>query len=149
MRQSGVTPDPRRINAAFRPTAALNLGGVPACAPAGRCGHSPQGLFGNFGLFSSISVQKKAGRRRQGRVTKRRGRGTTHTTSTLHSTASLALQAFPPGETGIQVVPELDILFVLLPAQENLLLAQDSRKIEQPAVNVLHLDLAPLDFQQY
>jgi hypothetical protein len=34
MRQSGVRPDPCRINAAFRPMAALNLGGVPGCAPS-------------------------------------------------------------------------------------------------------------------
>ena len=33
MRQSGVRPDPCRINAAFRPTAALNLGAVPGFAP--------------------------------------------------------------------------------------------------------------------
>ena len=32
MRQSGVRPDPCRINGAFRPTAALNLGAVPGCA---------------------------------------------------------------------------------------------------------------------
>jgi len=34
MRQSGVRPNPCRINAAFRPKAALNLGAVPGCAPA-------------------------------------------------------------------------------------------------------------------
>jgi hypothetical protein len=33
MRQSVVRPDPCRINAAFRPTAALNLGAAPGCAP--------------------------------------------------------------------------------------------------------------------
>ena len=34
MRQSGVRPNPCRINAAFRPKAALNLGAVPGCVPA-------------------------------------------------------------------------------------------------------------------
>ena len=36
MRQSGVRPAPCRINAAFRPTAALFLGAEPGCAPSRR-----------------------------------------------------------------------------------------------------------------
>src|SRR5437762_11993177 len=47
-----------------------------------------------------------------------------------------------------QIVPELDVVFVLFPAEEDLLAVEDGRKIKQAAVEFFHLNLAPLKFGQ-
>ncbi len=60
-----------------------------------------------------------------------------------------ALEPLTPGVTGIQVVPEFDVLLVLLPTQEHLVPANDSREINQPAINVLDLDFPSLELQEY
>jgi hypothetical protein len=60
--------------------------------------------------------------------------------------AMSALQPFTPGVTSVQIVPEFDILLVLLPAKEHFFAADESREIEQPAVQVFHLDFASLKF---
>src|ERR1017187_10547264 len=67
----------------------------------------------------------------------------------LSPAASPALQPFPPAIAGIQVVPELDVLLILLPAQEYLFPADDRREIDQPTGDVLHLDFPALEFLQY
>src|ERR1017187_8669012 len=61
----------------------------------------------------------------------------------------IALQPFPAGVSGIQLVPEFDVLLVLLPAQEHLFITDDCREIDQPASNVLDLDFTALEFRQY
>src|SRR5260370_15622388 len=67
--------------------------------------------------------------------------------SPWYSITSL-LQPFSPGITCVQVMPELDVRLVQLPTQENFLAADDGREINQSAVQVLDLDLAPVKFQQ-
>src|SRR6266566_493777 len=58
-------------------------------------------------------------------------------------------QPFPPGVTGVQLMPELDVFLILLPTQENLFPTDNGRKIHQPAVQVLELDFTPVEFQQH
>ena len=59
------------------------------------------------------------------------------------------LQPFSASVTGVQLVPELDVLLVLLPAQEDFSPINDGREINQPALKILHLDLPSLKFQQH
>src|ERR1051325_10189648 len=58
------------------------------------------------------------------------------------------LQPFPPGIARVKIVPELDIVFVLFPAEKDFLAVTDGRKINQTAVDVFDLNLAPLEFFQ-
>ena len=48
----------------------------------------------------------------------------------------------------MQIVPELNVLFVLFPAEKDFLAVEDGRKINQAAVEVFDLNLAPLKFGQ-
>src|SRR5437870_13772306 len=48
----------------------------------------------------------------------------------------------------MQIVPELDVLLVLFPAEKNLLAAEDGGEIDQSAVEVFDLDLPLLKFPQ-
>ena len=63
-----------------------------------------------------MDVQKKSGGRGHGPVVKHVVDTMPGTTNLPHSAPSPALQALTPGVTGIQIVPEFDVLLVLLPA---------------------------------
>ena len=45
-------------------------------------------------------------------------------------------------------MPEFNVLFVLLPAQEDLLSANNRREIDQSTFQILNLDFPALEFQQ-
>jgi hypothetical protein len=53
---------------------------------------------------------------------------------------SRALQLFPAGIPGIQVMPELNVLLVLLPAEKDFTTVDDGGEIYEAAVKVLDLD---------
>src|SRR5437016_2279084 len=57
-------------------------------------------------------------------------------------------QPLASGVAGTQIVPELDVLFVLLPAEKDLFAAEDGGKINQAAVEVFDLNLPLLKFAQ-
>ena len=57
-------------------------------------------------------------------------------------------QRFPAGKARIQVVPVLDALLVLLPAQKHLAAGDDGGKVKQPALDVLEENLAALKLVQ-
>src|SRR5439155_4885998 len=61
---------------------------------------------------------------------------------------STGSESLAPGVAGVQIVPELDVLLVLFPAEKNLFVAKDGGKINQAAVEVFDLDLPLLKFTQ-
>src|SRR5205814_4750136 len=61
---------------------------------------------------------------------------------------STGSESLAPGVAGVQIVPELDVLLVLFPAEKNLFVAKDGGKINQAAVEVFDLDLPLLKFAQ-
>jgi hypothetical protein len=62
----------------------------------------------------------------------------------LSSFKNPLLQPFAPGVTPVQIVPELDVLLVLFPAEEDLLPTPNRGKIDQAAVEVFDLDFPRL-----
>src|SRR6266404_9913639 len=56
---------------------------------------------------------------------------------------------FPPGITGIQVVPEFNILVPLFPAKKHFLAPEDGREIDEPTFEILDLNLAAVELQQH
>jgi len=59
------------------------------------------------------------------------------------------LQPFPPRVSSIQLVPELDIFLTLFPTQKNLLALHDAWEVQKASFQVLDLDFALVEFQQY
>src|SRR6266542_2885956 len=57
-------------------------------------------------------------------------------------------EALASGIAGIQIVPELDVRFVLFPAEKNLLVPEEGREINQAAFQVLDMNLPLLKFVQ-
>ena len=58
------------------------------------------------------------------------------------------LQPLSSGVTGVEVVPELDILLALLPAEEDLVAGEDGGEIDQAAIQVLDLDFTPIELEE-
>ena len=52
------------------------------------------------------------------------------------------------GETGFEVVPEFDIVFVRFPTEKNFASADDGREINQSTVQVFDKDLPPLEVDE-
>ena len=59
----------------------------------------------------------------------------------LHFDSSRLGQSLAPGETRVKVVPELDVILVLLPAQEDFPAAHHGGEINQAAIQVLELNV--------
>ncbi len=51
-------------------------------------------------------------------------------------------------EAGFEIVPEFHVFLIRLPAEKNFLAADDSRKINQPALQILDENLSSLKFRQ-
>ena len=68
-----------------------------------------------------------------------------------HSTTSSLqpLDPFPSRISGIQVVPELDVFFILFPAKKNLFAADNGREVKQAAIEVFKLDVPAMKLQQH
>ena len=59
-----------------------------------------------------------------------------------HARFDHLLQPLASGVAGVKVVPELNVFFVLFPAQEDFLAANDRREIDQPTIDILDLDFS-------
>jgi len=51
-------------------------------------------------------------------------------------------ESLPPGVTGVDFVPEFDVVLFLLPAEEDFAAADNRGKINQSAVQIFDLDFA-------
>lgn len=59
-----------------------------------------------------------------------------------------ASQPFPARVTGVELVPKLDVFFILFPTQEHFVTADDRRKVNQAALEVFDLDFALLELEE-
>lgn len=65
-----------------------------------------------------------------------------------HAAFSILVDSLAAGIPGLQIVPKLNVLLALFPAEENLFPVSDRRKIDQPTIQVFDLDLAHVELKQ-
>jgi len=58
------------------------------------------------------------------------------------------LKRFAAGVAGVEVVPELDVFFVLFPAEKDFLAADEGREVEQAALKIFDLNFALVKFHE-
>jgi len=61
---------------------------------------------------------------------------------------NLRSEPFASGVATVEVVPEFNVVFVLLPAEENFFAGDDGWKIDETAIDVLDLDVAGFEFAE-
>jgi len=58
------------------------------------------------------------------------------------------LQRLTAGVAGVEMVPEIDVIFIFFPAKKNFLTLANRRKINQAAIQILELDFAVVKLKE-